>query len=634
VSVDGGWREQENNEKRKNEEEEFSCSWNHSLFHFSSSLSSSLDLVTIGNSTSGGISIEGGIVNIMKGEFYSNYGGTKMYPSFRHNILCSSGTLNISSLSGGDGNQQNSSLFIRTSDNCILEGIVKNHPSPLFIPFISSIEPPIEENSNTITFNGIHLFPCSLSLSLSSFSSDETTELGNLSSLLPSFISDSSFTYSLSLSDLSELKDYSLLYSSLHFSSSSSSRMIIANRRSSNEDGGNLSKGGISNGDSSSSSNIPLLVMTLLFVFTLLILIVLIIFFSRKKNKRGDNEESKGREMNLTEKEYEKEEQKNESLSIKKSPSSELLLSPHVESEAKTKEVRKSESSSPNPEKQEKKEKEQKIEVPSSTSISMNYLLEGFSTLPPFMKSIVDIRDSLSYQMKTSIPLMSSSDLEQLSSTVGFWVATLACHLINSHQGMEAVSHLSPSHLCFCPDGTIIITSIDLDGIEGRGGEDEEEEGGRGGEDEEEGGGGGGEEEEEEEGMSSEWRRYSSPEMLKGEIREGNEKSVVFVLGMIINSILNKEIPFKDSDCISAADFIVSGKRPSISSIEKEHLKWISVISNCLKENITERLSINEFKGEMEKLTPKKITLKEKRVEKNQEQKEVKEQKPTVAKSK
>jgi hypothetical protein len=257
----------------------------------------------------------------------------------------------------------------------------------------------------------------------------------------------------------------------------------------------------------------------------------------------------------------------------------------------------------------EEKKKTKEIEnattsaVPSTTSVSMNYLLEGFGTLPPFMKSIVDVRDSLSYQMKTSIPLMDSSDLEQLSTTVGFWVATGVCHLLETHEGMSAVSHLSPHNICFCPDGTIVITCFDLSGIEeGKG-----------------------------KNFSEEWRRYSSPEMLKGEIREGNEKSVVFVLGMTMNSILNKEIPFKDVDCISAGELIVSGKRPSTSLIEKKYKEWMKILSSSVLDNPKERSSIDELKKEMDRLTPLIMNENGNEIEKNKEREKKKEKEPTVS---
>jgi hypothetical protein len=336
----------------------------------------------------------------------------------------------------------------------------------------------------------------------------------------------------------------------------------------------------------------------------------------RKKKKGEKIEENEGREMKSTLKEDEKEEEVKESSSMEKSPSSQSLISPHSSIQYESDEVRKSEERKTTIKEEErrkeeekrenkKKKKEKKIEVPSSTSLSLNYLLEGFSTLPPFMKSIVDVRDSLSYQMKRSIRLMYSRDLEQLSTTVGFWVGTGISHLLSTHSGIDAVNHLSPCNICFCPDGTIVITSFDLSGMEeGKGNN-----------------------------FSSEWRRYSSPEMLKGEIRESNLKSVVFVLGMIINSMLNKEIAFKDVDCVSAGELIIKGERPSVSLISKEHKSWMSCICNWLKENIKERISMNEFLLDMDKLRPKGNNLNSKKIERNKEKKEIEEKKPTLTKS-
>jgi hypothetical protein len=167
------------------------------------------------NSREGGISIdERGRVKIVDGIFLNNTAESIKYPSFRHNILCLNGELNIESLKGGDGKKENSSLFISSSADCVVEGIVKNLPSPLFIPSISSIDEPNEENNNQITFNGIHLFPCSLSLS---FSSDGIHPIESLSSVDPSFIDENSLSYSLSSDEIIQLNDFPLVYSSLQY---------------------------------------------------------------------------------------------------------------------------------------------------------------------------------------------------------------------------------------------------------------------------------------------------------------------------------------------------------------------------------------------------------------------------------
>jgi hypothetical protein len=193
-----------------------------------------------------------------------------------------------------------------------------------------------EENLNKITFNGIHLFPCSLSISLSSFSSDSKTELGNLPSLLPSFISDCSFTYSLSSTDISELNDYSFLYSSLHFSSSSSSSpILIMNKEGPKAEGGNGGGGG---------GNVALSVMIVLFILALIVIVGGIFFLVwKKKKKKGEKISKEGREMKSSLKEDEKEDEEvKESSSMEKSPSSQSLLSHDVRN-MKSKKSRKSE---------------------------------------------------------------------------------------------------------------------------------------------------------------------------------------------------------------------------------------------------------------------------------------------------
>jgi hypothetical protein len=52
--------------------------------------------------------------------------------------------------------------------------------------------------------------------------------------------------------------------------------------------------------------------------------------------------------------------------------------------------------------------------------------------------------------------------------------------------------------------------------------------------------------------------------MLKGEIKEGNEESLVFSLGSLLYSCLTGIIPFNESDAKTAGNLIISGKRPSI----------------------------------------------------------------------
>jgi hypothetical protein len=77
---------------------------------------------------------------------------------------------------------------------------------------------------------------------------------------------------------------------------------------------------------------------------------------------------------------------------------------------------------------------------------------------------------------------------------------------------------------------------------------------------------------------------------------------------------------------------IMKGQRPSVSSIEREHKEWVLAISNWLKENIKERISMNEFLGEMERLRPNRVTVNSKRRERKEKKEEVKEKQPTLTK--
>jgi hypothetical protein len=88
--------------------------------------------------------------------------------------------------------------------------------------------------------------------------------------------------------------------------------------------------------------------------------------------------------------------------------------------------------------------------------------------------------------------------------------------LLENQPGMNRLRHLSPDIILFCIDGTIMIIDVNLCGISlGKMNL-----------------------------VSSEYVRYSCPEMTKREIRESTEKSVVSSLGMIIYRILNQKISF------------------------------------------------------------------------------------------
>jgi hypothetical protein len=101
--------------------------------------------VFINESSKGGMSMEGGKVKIIMGEFEHNNPFIKKYPSFRRNMICEGrGQIEIESLKGGDGVFPNLSLWIlpssSSSDCLFIDGITRERKSLFFIPSLNKAE--------------------------------------------------------------------------------------------------------------------------------------------------------------------------------------------------------------------------------------------------------------------------------------------------------------------------------------------------------------------------------------------------------------------------------------------------------------------------------------------------------------
>jgi preprotein translocase subunit SecG len=645
VSVNGGWKEEEN----EGEEEELSCSWSHSLLHFSASLLSSLELFTIMNSREGGISIsEGGRVEIIDGMFENNTAESSKYPSFRHNILCLNGELNIESLKGGVGLLPNSSLFLSSSSSCSLKKKEEEIFIPLFIPHISSIDEPDKTNGMKITFNGDSLFPCSLSFSLF-INSSSSSRISFPSSL--SCENENKCIGEINENEIeSKIGEYSLLYGTLDYSDNkgnhlSTESVLIANLMKNPSEGedGNLSEGGNNNSSSSSSSQTTAVVFIVFFIVSLFVIVGLIIFFiitrRRRKKKKGEKIKKQGREMNSTENEKaivykedsekeeeegddddnenKKEEEEKEKPHISKSPSTEHLLSPSVVSEGKRSLVendekkKEKEKENEKEETEKKKTEEEKIEIPYSTSISMSFLVEGYGTSCPFNKVLVDLRDSLGYQLRTGIRKFNHKERNELGIEVVYFVGRGVENMIERRIGIDSLFHLSTENIIFSSEGGLCITPLDISSIE------ENQHGIKG----------------------NEWKRFSCPEILKGQVREGNSETIVFTLGIILYSCLSASIPFNEVDSETAGNMIIEGKRPSIEGMVEEWKEWIDLIVSCWNEEGRRRIRLNELIEEMlqrggnlfkrEERMRKRLERKEK-LKKVKEEKEKKEEESKV----
>ncbi|KAH7823129.1 uncharacterized protein MONOS_11122 [Monocercomonoides exilis] len=141
------------------------CEWNGSLVH---SENSDLQMVEIKieNSSKGGISIKGGKTVIEMGMLANNNPFIEKYPSLRQNIICSdSASLTISSLKGGDGVKDDSSMWI-LNDGCDLRGIAGERASPLFIPRLEEVSVNESGSNIELKFKGLLLLPCDLSFRL------------------------------------------------------------------------------------------------------------------------------------------------------------------------------------------------------------------------------------------------------------------------------------------------------------------------------------------------------------------------------------------------------------------------------------------------------------------------------------
>ncbi|KAH7830149.1 uncharacterized protein MONOS_4264 [Monocercomonoides exilis] len=150
---------------QQNEKNEGLCLWNGSLVWTRNSFVAMKDTV-ISNSCEGGLSVSGGRMTVEMGMFKDNNPSIRGYPSARRNILCGdSGELMVSSLKGGDGLRDNTSLWV-LSDGCTLDGIAAERLSPFFIPILDSVEMELDENKAQLTFVGALFLPCNLQLQL------------------------------------------------------------------------------------------------------------------------------------------------------------------------------------------------------------------------------------------------------------------------------------------------------------------------------------------------------------------------------------------------------------------------------------------------------------------------------------
>ncbi|KAK2957941.1 hypothetical protein BLNAU_7117 [Blattamonas nauphoetae] len=161
-----------------------------------------------------------GVVNMKAGSFkveaslfHDNNPLNSSFPSLRRNIICSeSGTIEVSSLSGGDGFSVEHPHLWMAADGCTMTGEYAKPLSPLFIPSLS--------NTSTSSFNkkkelfeievkGSTLIPCGLILEVFEMTKDKkegTPTRYLLNRDTTTSFTETSIKLSLPLSSLSSLR--------------------------------------------------------------------------------------------------------------------------------------------------------------------------------------------------------------------------------------------------------------------------------------------------------------------------------------------------------------------------------------------------------------------------------------------
>jgi hypothetical protein len=262
------------------------CSWDHSLLHLDSS-SSFFELITIVNSSTGGVSFNSGTISIIKGEFENNNPLSPLYPSMRRNILCSSETqLHIVSLKGGDGVKDNSSLWILPSSGCVVSGIGEERASTFFIPTLINVTKEKMGSTYHLTFNGTLFLPCSLSFSILIGDTQRTSPI-SISSYFNETLMYGSVELSIIDSSSSELISVVVIFPSFHSADSvnETTPFIIQNRSDQPDDDDDKDKLSQSTTPSDPSSPIPWIIIVIVLAALFIIALSAFLYMMYRKRK-------------------------------------------------------------------------------------------------------------------------------------------------------------------------------------------------------------------------------------------------------------------------------------------------------------------------------------------------------------
>ncbi|KAH7816142.1 uncharacterized protein MONOS_3116 [Monocercomonoides exilis] len=635
-------------ENERNSDFEEICKWNGSLV-YSANSSLVMKYVTISNASSGGLSVSAGDVTIEKGEFLNNNPFIEKYPSVRRNIICSdSASLTISSLKGGDGVKDNSSLWI-LDDGCDLGGIAAERSSPFFIPKLEEVSISENDRDVVVKFEGSLFVPCDLSFRLVYKTGDvELVETYQFEE--DGFESETEVIGTITSKNISKVADETEVFVTILFGKqlAATSPQILKNKTESKSKGDdNVAEGG------KEGKSYWLLIVIFMAFILLIILIIAVISTIRWRKAKNENKDlreivndtvkkdpkliemvtmemSPEEQWRRAEREAEKKNEERMKKRVYDTNMQHSESSEHLLSESGSTEYILGKDSDKIPDWiLEKVDDEEKIRkrTPSPsisstcstdsdstfvrgedlcpTTSSMSNLVDAMACSSPHEKLIVDLRDSLFMLLhgkneKKEMEIGSLQEREMTAAQILFWVTNLALHSFDEMENsLQSLANLSPHIVLFSEHMVICIVmhsdllsddSSDSSSISSStvvtstSGNDDEDSLPSSAF-------------EDEDDFKKECMRWKAPELLVNKKMGATKESVAFSIGMMLWECLTLQIPFGGYEAEVAGQKIVNGERPNFESISTSSMENIAkcCLSGCASQRLTLALLKREF---------------------------------------
>ncbi|KAH7830498.1 uncharacterized protein MONOS_10097 [Monocercomonoides exilis] len=630
------------------------CKWNSSLIFFENSVISINDS-SISNSSKGGIAASRSTISVSEGKFFNNNPLIQNYSSTRRNIICSnSGVLDITSLKGGDGLKENSSLWVLNL-GCSLSGIASERASPFFIPQLASVKSRQQGNTLAIDLAGSLLLPCGLSLQVDSFDgsvhnlqvyplqAEEFAGEVEIHTAIPASI----------VTTASEATEVSvkILFGRVE-SPASTDSFILKNRSEPKANGDERIVEGGKEGKS-----YWMLIAIVLVVILLIFLIGFILFVVRwkKAKERSDEleeivkdtvkkdpkliemvtmEMSPEAQWRRAEKEAEKKNDERFKKRVIEKSLGHSESSEHLLSESGSTEYILGRDSDKIPQwmlekvdEKEEDDEETRKRTPSPsisstcstdsdstfvrteslcpTTSSMSNLVDAMACSSPHEKLIVDLRDSLFMLLhgrneKKEMAIGSLKEREQTAAQILFWVANLALHSFDEMENpLSSLANLSP-HIVLFSEHMVICIAMHSD-CSSNGSDSDSSSVFSCSSDcstvsDDDRNSLPSSAFEDDEDNRYECLRWKAPELQTNKKMGATKESVVFSIGMMLWECLTLKIPFSDYEAELAGQKIQRGDLPNFDMMLTHSSSFSNLVSTSLSFNPSQRPTIENVK--------------------------------------